>query len=223
MEVTIARAPLREPSGAARRRRRTDTRSLFDAIILGLSSGILLLVVAIGILVIALPAAVGGMPLTILTGSMSPSMPPGTLVVVRPTPISDIRPGDVLTYQYESGKPTLVTHRVVARAVDTHSDAVTFVTQGDANPRPDDGEVLPVQVRGTVWFAVPLLGWVNQAMSGVRGWLVPAIAAALLFYALWMMVSGLLDRRRPRGPARSVDADGPGVRFGSSPEEGRAP
>lgn len=216
MEVTIAPAPMREPRGAARRRRRAGARSLLDAIILGLSSGMLLLVVAIGVLVIALPAAVGGMPLTILTGSMSPSLPPGTLVVVRPTPISDIGPGDVLTYQYASGKPTLVTHRVVARAVDTHSNAVTFVTQGDANPRPDDGEVLPVQVRGTVWFAVPLLGWVNQAMSGARGWLVPAIAAALLCYAVWMMLSGLRDRRRPRRPARSVDADGPAVRTDSS-------
>ncbi|MCC9053341.1 signal peptidase I [Microbacterium sp. F2E] len=110
---------------------------LWRAIVTGFSIGVLLLVVGIGILVIAVPAAVGGMPLTILTGSMSPAMPPGTLVVVKPTPVSEIAVGDVLTYQLESGEPTLVTHRVVARHASTDSEGVTFVTQGDANATPD--------------------------------------------------------------------------------------
>ncbi len=178
--------------------------SLTQALVAGLSAGLLLLVLGIAVLVIAVPALVGGMPLTILTGSMAPALPPGTLVVVKPTPVDEIEVGDVLTFQLESGKPALVTHRVVARVTDTGSDAVRFVTQGDANAQPDAGEVLPVQIKGTVWFAVPWLGWVNQFMGGARDWLVPVIAAALFGYAVWMIFAGLLGSRRRRGsPAES--------------------
>lgn len=41
------------------------------------------------------------------------TLPPGTLLVVLPTPVADIRVGDVVTYQIESGQPSVVSHRVV--------------------------------------------------------------------------------------------------------------
>ena len=202
--------------------RQSGFAALTQAVAAGLSAGLLLLVLGVAILVIAVPALVGGMPLTILTGSMSPSMPPGTLVVVKPTPVDEIQVGDVLTFQLESGKPALVTHRVVARVTDTGSDAIRFVTQGDANARPDESEVLPVQVKGTVWFAVPWLGWVNQFMGGARGWLVPVIAAALFSYAVWMIFAGLLGSRRrrsspPDGEGETEPAHPSGARAGAAP------
>lgn len=171
------------------------------AIVNGLSAGILLLVFGIGALTFAVPAIVGGQPLSVLTSSMSPTLPPGTLVIVKPTPIEEIAVGDVLTYQLESGKATLVTHRVVARTA-TSADEVTFTTQGDANGSPDAEPVLPVQVRGTVWYAIPWLGWVNQAVNGsARSWLIPLAAGALFVYAAGMLVSGLRDRYVRRSPA----------------------
>lgn len=168
----------------------------------GVSIGILLLVLGLGVLVVGIPAAIGGTPLTILTGSMSPNLPPGTLVVVKPTPVDEIGVGDVLTFQLESGKPTLVTHRVVARMTDSSSGEMRFVTQGDANNTADAAPVMPVQIKGTVWYAVPWLGWANQAVNGeARAWVVPAIAAALFAYAAWMVVAGVRDRRRRGGAA----------------------
>ncbi len=180
------------------------TRATLRAIAHGLSIGLLLLVLGLAMLVIGIPAIVGGMPLTILTGSMSPGLPPGTLIVVKPTPVEEIGVGDIITFQLESGKPALVTHRVIARVTGTASGEIRFVTQGDANELPDAEEVLPVQVRGTVWYAVPWFGWVNQAVNGeARSWLVPAAAGALFVYAAWMVFSGVRDRgRRESGPAR---------------------
>jgi len=171
--------------------------TLLRAIGHGLSLGLLLLVLGLGILVIGIPAAVGGTPLTILTGSMSPNLPPGTLVVIKPTPIDEIAIGDILTFQLESGKPDVVTHRVIGIVKDTGSTDVRFITQGDANASPDAGEVMPVQVRGTVWYAVPWLGWVNQAVNGeARQWVIPLAAGGLFGYATWMVFSGFRDRRR---------------------------
>ncbi len=60
-----------------------------------------------------MPRLGGATPYTVLTSSMEPEYPPGTLVVVRPVPIEEIGIGDVITYQLESGEPTVVTHRVV--------------------------------------------------------------------------------------------------------------
>src|SRR5690606_26547965 len=64
--------------------------ALLSAIGTGLSFGLLAFVVLIAVLVIVVPAAVGGRSLTVLTSSMEPAYPPGTLVVVKPTAPGDI-------------------------------------------------------------------------------------------------------------------------------------
>lgn len=196
-------------------------RGIGSALGQGLSAGLLLLIVGLGIIAIGVPALTGGIPLSILTGSMTPTLPPGTLVVVRPTPVEDIQPGDVLTFQLDSGEPALVTHRVIARQAESTTGEIRFITQGDANDAPDPRAVLPVQVRGTVWYAVPYLGWANQAIDGAaRAWVVPVMASGLFAYGGLSVVAGVRDRRRSAAarqqgletrrsrtaPARSADA-----------------
>jgi signal peptidase len=140
----------------------------------------------------------GGTALTVLTSSMAPAYPPGTLIVTRPTPVDDIRVGDVLTYQIESGKPAVISHRVTTRSVSTDGDT-TFVTKGDNNAVADADAVRAVQVKGTLWYAIPYLGWVNTAVSGEsRGILVPVVAGSLFAYAAWVFVSALRARRARR-------------------------
>ena len=140
---------------------------------------------------VVIPRIVGATPYTVLTGSMSPTYPPGTLVVVRPTPPDDIAVGDVITYQLDSGRPTVVTHRVVAVGASTSSGERVFTTRGDANGADDAERVRPVQVRGTVWYGVPHLGRANQVLTGdQRQAAVNATAAALIGYALWTFVAG---------------------------------
>jgi len=173
-------------------------RGVWRSIVLGLSTGFLLLMALLATLVIILPFAVGGSPLTVLTSSMEPNLPPGTLVIVKPTPASEIGVGQVMTYQLESGRPELVTHRVIERTV-AEDGTVTFITQGDNNSLPDANPVQEVQIRGTVWYAIPYLGWVNQWLTGdTRAWLVPVLAGGLFAYAAWMLYSGIRDRRRAR-------------------------
>lgn len=192
-----ADAVARDADVATPTRRGSGLREAARALVQGISVGVLVLVLALGVLIIGVPAAVGGVPLTILTGSMQPTLPPGTLVVVKPTPVEEIGVGDILTFQLESGKAALVTHRVIARVTDSASGELRFHTQGDANGSPDAAPVMPVQVRGTVWFAVPWIGWANQAVTGeARGWIVPLAAGGLFVYAGWHIVGGALERRR---------------------------
>jgi signal peptidase len=162
----------------------------------GLGAGALALAVGLALLVVVVPAAAGGQALTVLTNSMSPAFPPGTLVVIRPTPVSEIEVGDVLTYQIASGDASVVSHRVVARST-TLEGETTFTTRGDNNDVDDLSAVMPEQVRGTVWYSIPMLGWVNTALTGeTRALVLPLAAVALFGYAAWQVVSVVAARGR---------------------------
>ncbi len=188
---------------------RTGWRAVVHAVVLGLSTGLLLLVAALAVVLIVVPKATGSMPLTVLTQSMEPTLPPGTLLVVRPTPIDDIRVGDVVTYQIVSGQPAVVSHRVVS--VSSSSDGErTFVLKGDNNAEADPAPVTAVQIRGVVWYSVPEIGIVNQVVNGSRGWLIPAVAGVLLTYGAVMMTAGFVSaaRRRRAGTSRAGTGHG---------------
>lgn len=151
--------------------------------------------VTVGVLV---PRLGGATPYTVLTGSMSPKLPPGTLVVVKPVAVEELGVGDVITYQLESGRATVVTHRIVAQRLALDGTR-SFVTQGDANSSPDSELVQPVQVRGRLWYSVPKVGYLNSWVSpGARQWAIWGIGAALASYAGFMFVSAGVDRRRKR-------------------------
>lgn len=152
---------------------------------------------ALGVLGVAVlvPRLAGATPYTVLTSSMKPTMPPGTLVVVRPADPEEVGVGTVVTYQLKSGEPTVVTHRVVAQAFDGKGKSI-FQTQGDANDVPDAKWVRPEQIHGEKWYAVPYLGYLSNLLTGrERQMGVYIVAGLLLGYALMMVVSGFRERR----------------------------
>lgn len=161
---------------------------------------VLLALVLVLVVAVLLPRAVGATPYTVLTGSMQPDYPPGTLVVVKPVDISEVAVGDVITYQLESGEATVVTHRVISvgTRLDGSGDRV-LRTQGDANNVADQEPVREVQVKGRLWYAVPYLGHVNTWISSsTRQVVTTGVVAALVIYAAWMFGSTLVDRRHDR-------------------------
>ncbi len=160
--------------------------------------------VAVAVLI---PRIAGATPYTILTSSMEPQYPPGTLVVVRKTPVDQIGVGSVITFQLESGKSTVVTHRVVKKSTAADSETV-FTTQGDANDGPDAEPVLPVQVKGTVWYAVPKLGWVSNVMDpDQRSAAVYVVAGGLGLYAISMFGGALREKTRRRNETTTTSPE----------------
>lgn len=154
----------------------------------------------VGVLAAAVlvPRLAGATPYTVLTGSMQPSYPPGTLVVVRPVQPDEVLAGDVITYQLKSGEPTVVTHRVTEVAMGLDGTRV-FTTKGDNNGVVDRDPVKPVQVQGKVWYSVPYLGYVNRALSGSqRQTAVMVVSSVLIGYAAFMLIGALRDRVRRR-------------------------
>lgn len=161
------------------------------------SWSLMLSVMAAGVALIVVPKAVGGRPLTVLSGSMAPAFDPGDVVVIRPVDVEDLRIGDVITFQEKSGEPELISHRIVG--ISFASEGREFVTRGDANGAVDLATVTESQVRGEVWYAVPLVGHVAVSMAG--GWMRTAtdvIAIGLLLYGSGAIASAVVARRRRR-------------------------
>lgn len=160
-----------------------------------LAGSVIVICAALLLVGTVIPRLTGAMPYTVLTGSMEPSLPPGTLLIVRPVEQEQIQLGSVITYQLRSGQPGVVTHRVVGSSVSGNGER-TFITQGDANSSPDAEPVRAAQVRGEVWYAVPYAGWIAQLVTGEqRLLLLKIVAAGLVLYALWMFASAVRDHR----------------------------
>ncbi|TCU85422.1 signal peptidase [Curtobacterium sp. PhB25] len=195
------------------------------AVVLGLSTGLLLLVAALAVVLIVVPKATGSMPLTVLTQSMEPTLPPGTLLVVRPTAVDDIEVGDVVTYQIVSGQPAVISHRVTSVSSSSNG-ARTFVLKGDNNAKADPDPVAAAQIRGVVWYSIPEIGVVNQLVNGSRSWLIPTVAGVLLAYGGVMITIGTVTAARRRrgacGRGRRATA-GHGRRRASHRGSGQAP
>lgn len=145
--------------------------------VLGLA---LILGVVLLSLPLALPRLLGYQAYAIVSGSMEPAIPTGSLVYAKPVEPRALAPGNVVVF-YANATP--VTHRVVEN--DTANGTLT--TQGDANAAPDLAPVSYYNVIGRVAFHLPLLGLFLPAFSGTGGKL--ALLGLLLAGALFRALS----------------------------------
>lgn len=178
------------------------TRSTEALGLVGLS-----LAVLAALVLIVVPRVSGSYTYTVLTSSMAPAYSPGTFLVVRPAPFESLRVGDVITYQIESGRPDVITHRIVAVS-STQKGERTFITKGDNNSLEDDKPVLEVQVRGKLSYAVPYVGFLAAAaaQSG-RDDVLRYIAIGLVGYGVITLVRGWAASRKRNSSASHPAAD----------------
>jgi signal peptidase len=163
------------------------------------------LLFALILVLVVVPRLTGSTPYTILTGSMVPTMPPGTVVVTRPEPFASIRVGDVVTYQIASGQPAVVTHRVIGINVESDGSQ-TLTMKGDANPSPDLKHVISKQVRGVVWYSVPYVGYIGAVgSSDGRAIAARIVGAGLILYALFVLISALVRGKKPQSGVKRGD------------------
>jgi len=155
-------------------------------IIAGFASWVVV-VLAFGTLAfIGLGPRVGGYrTLTVLTGSMRPTMPPGSVVVATREPTADLRVGQVLVYRIPVLDHRVVSHRVVS--ISRTSSGVVVQTKGDANNAPD-----PWRARITdasVWegrVAVPYLGTAIRALRSPATHRLVLFALPVLLAVVWL-------------------------------------
>jgi signal peptidase I len=128
----------------------------------------------------------GGRALSVMSGSMSPAIETGDVVVSRGVSPLEIRRGDVITFRDPTDSERLITHRV--KEIRISGGEARFVTKGDANNSAErwvvaaDGEV------GLVVYRLPKLGY---ALAGLGH-----PFAKLLLVALPAVLLGAYELRR---------------------------
>lgn len=99
------------------------------------------------------PMALGWQPHVVSSGSMTPSLRVGDVLVTAPAAPGSIGGGEIVTFRDPLHGDRLVTHRVVRQNADG-----SLVTRGDANADPDPAPVDPERVAGVGRVVVPLVG-----------------------------------------------------------------
>jgi signal peptidase len=180
-------------------------RGLLDAILLlGLS---FFLFLAVG------PHLLPYRTVTMLSGSMSPYIPVGSLAVDTPEPVSALHAGQVVSFHAPIDGHPVVTHRVVS--VEHRDGQVLIRTRGDANSGVDPW--LAVVHGRTVWrvsAVVPAMGGVVRTLRGgvvhlVIAWLLPFVLLVALLWSIW----------RPRRDTTAATAHVP---YPRAPKEGES-
>ena len=129
-------------------------RLLIDIVLLML---LLLTVVIVG------PNVFGIKTLVVVSGSMSPALPVGSLVYAVPASQEDIKIGDPISFVMDENG-TVATHRVVA--ID---DKGRFTVKGDANDNNDPVPVLYENVIGVVRYSLPYVGFILSFVLTAKG------------------------------------------------------
>jgi signal peptidase len=135
----------------------------------------------------------------VLSGSMSPTYPVGSLLVTSQVDPADVDVGMAIVFVDPRETSRLVTHRVQARA--PGSD-LAFITRGDANATNDPVPVPARLIRGRVLWDVALLGTVLEWLQWPRSFLLLVVAPATLLLAGEWRSRRKIGRRQER---RSVD------------------
>ncbi len=143
---------------------------------------------------------------------ISPSMTPGIQVydvvfVVKKDP-QDIQIGDIVSYYSTNSYfgSTPITHRVIEKF--NTNNGITFRTQGDANPVPDDEIIMSDKVIGTVRFVIPQLGRIQFFLASKGGWFVAILVPAfgIIIYDIIKLVK-LIKVKNKMDDAKKIEEE----------------
>lgn len=137
---------------------------------------------------------------SVLSGSMEPNYPTGSLIFVREVDPFTLAEGDVITFMLD--EDTVATHRIVDVVPDEGDPSVVrFQTKGDANDAPDGSLVHYKNVIGSPVFCVPQLGYVMNYVQNPPGLYVAiaVFAVLLLLMLLPDLIFGDKDDEKKKG------------------------
>ncbi len=128
-------------------------------------------------LALTIPYLFGNKSLTVLSGSMEPTLHVGDVVIVHEISPLTARVGDIVTFRDPADPTRLITHR--ARSIQAVGNTIRFVTKGDANNSVENWEISGDGKIGLVQYRVPRIGYVLSWIRGKLGRLMLVVFPAL--------------------------------------------
>lgn len=101
-------------------------------------------------------------PVVILTGSMSPSITPGDILIIKKCSIEDIIIGDIIEFKVNDNK---IIHRVVN--IKKNKKQTTLMTKGDNNKSIDPFVITNDNLNGCYSFKIKYLGYPSYLIKNI--------------------------------------------------------
>lgn len=141
------------------------------------------------------PQMMGYQAYNVVSGSMEPEIPVGSVVYVKYVEPETVAEGDIIAFQ---GKDSVITHRVVKNK----TVEGTFTTKGDANEKEDINETPYDALIGKVIAHYPMLGGAMALYTSNIG-----KAYAACFAACGVMFHILAGRLRERRAYQELEVN----------------
>jgi signal peptidase len=109
----------------------------------------------------------------VLTGSMEPTLPVGSVIAIKIINPNTLQESDIICFQTSPDKPW-TTHRII------NITDEGFITKGDANEEPDTEIVKKENVIGKVVLIIPYIGYLSYFVHTPLGFILLIIIPATL-------------------------------------------
>lgn len=113
----------------------------------------------------------------VLSGSMSPTIKTGSVIILKPVEPEKIVQGDIITFSSKWNSNSLTTHRVVK--VDNEK-GLNFITKGDGNKVQDANPTYSENIKGKVILWIPYAGYIINFLKTPIGFSMITIIILLL-------------------------------------------
>lgn len=156
-----------------RRNRQKAKGSRAGKFVSAAGTGVILFVIILCSMLVV-PGFFGYQMYHVLSGSMEPKLPVGSLIYVEEGQPEDVKDGEVIAFYASAEGGGIITHRVEKNRVVSG----VFTTKGDANEKADPMPVSYENYIGTVRLSIPHLGKALTCLTSVYG---KAAAACVIF------------------------------------------
>ena len=157
---------------------------------LDVTGTVILIVTILLCLGLAVPRFAGIDSYVVVSGSMEPAIPVGSMVYSKPVDPATLQPGDIIVFYNTDQKDSVpVTHRVV----ENHTEAGEIITKGDANSQADIFPASYYNIGGKVVAHIPKLGLPASLLATTAGKI--AVAMVILAGYLLTEVGGRLRKQ----------------------------
>lgn len=126
---------------------------------------------------------------TVISGSMEPEIPIGSLVYIKNLPPEEIKEDDIIAFYGTMDEGSIITHRVVSNS----KNMGEFITKGDANETNDMNPIPYDNFIGKMVLSVPKVGGMVQTLATAQG---KIAAASIIGLAVILEIIAALLRRR---------------------------
>ncbi|NCB92774.1 MAG: signal peptidase I [Clostridia bacterium] len=159
------------------------------AVICSVLGTALLIILILGCLPLTVPKLMGYHIYTVVSGSMEPAIPTGSLVYIKYSPPEEVKEKEVIAFYSAMDGASIITHRVEVN----NTNMGQFLTKGDANEERDMNPIPYDNYIGKVVKSFPRVGGIAQTVTTGSGRIV---AVCVIGFAILLEIIGAFIESR---------------------------